>query len=62
MTLRQLIFDTQLKKEDIINKSGITRAYFYKALKGTRKLNEVEIKKLSKAIGISQSKLKQAQS
>lgn len=59
MTLKQLIFETDMKKEEIVSLAKISRTNFYKALKGKRKLSDIEIKKLSPVIKVSQKKLKE---
>jgi len=60
MTLKQLIFETNMKKEVIVSEAKISRTNFYKALRGQRKLSDIEIKKLSPVIKVSQKKLREA--
>lgn len=60
-TFADIVFFSQMKKEDIIEQSGIPRAYFYKALKGKHKFKESHIERLSLILKISQTKIREAQ-
>lgn len=61
MTFKDIVYKSEMKKQDIIDQAEIPRAYFFKALKRRHKFSDKDIKKLASVMKVSQKLIKDSQ-
>lgn len=52
MNLKEIIKQSGIKKEHIINHTGINRTKFYRGIKGSEDFTDKELKLIAKVIGV----------
>lgn len=61
MTLKELVKESGMTKEFIYKKARIARTRLYLAIAGRYTLNSNEVRGLAKVLGVTQTKIKEAQ-